>query len=102
MIYGVVGIAAALSATDAAPDAAMLLGAADSAARATAVELEPIELEVHEQVTEKVEHALGAERFAEIHASGRALSLDDAVERGLRAAESRQTATSKPEPRATS
>ena len=53
MIYGLVGIAAGLSATDGAPDAAMLLGAADSAARATAVELEPLEVEVHAQVTER-------------------------------------------------
>ena len=35
LIYGLVGIAAALSAIDGAPDAAMLLGAAESAARAT-------------------------------------------------------------------
>ena len=83
MIYGLVGIAAALSATDGAPDAAMLLGAADAAARATAVELEPLELEVHAQVTEQLEEALGAERFAQVHASGQALSLDDAVEHAL-------------------
>ena len=98
MIYGLVGIAAGLSATDGAPDAAMLLGAADSAARATAVELEPLELEVHAQVTEQVEEALGAERFAQVHASGQTLSLDEAVEHGLRAAESQGPVTSNAEP----
>ena len=98
MIYGLVGIAAGLAATDGAPDAAMLLGAADSAARATAVELEPLELEVHAQVTAQVGEALGAERFAQVHASGQSLSLEDAVEHGLRAAESQGPVTSSGEP----
>ena len=84
VIYGLVGIAAVLSATDGAPDAAVLLGAAHAAARASAVELEPLELEVHARVTEALGEALGADRFAEAHASGQTLSLDDAVERGLR------------------
>ena len=98
MIYGLVGIAAALPEIDAAPDAAMLLGAAHAAARATAVELEPLELDVYMQVTEQLTEALGAERFAQLHASGGTLSLDDAVELGLRAAESRGTVASKNEP----
>ena len=42
----------------------MLLGAADAAARATAVELEPLEVEVQAQATEALEAALGAEPFA--------------------------------------
>jgi tetratricopeptide (TPR) repeat protein len=98
MIYGLVGIAAALSATGGAADAAMLLGAADGAVRATAVELEPLELEVHARVTEELGAQLGAGRFGEIHASGQALSLDDAVEHALRVAESPQSVASSEEP----
>jgi hypothetical protein len=85
MIYGLVGIAAALSATDGGPDAAMLLGAAHAAARATAVELEPLEFEVYTQVTDELTEALGAERFAQVHSTGLTMSLDDAVERALSA-----------------
>ena len=80
MIYGLVGVAAALPATD---DAAVLLGAAQAAARATAVELEPLELEVYTQVTEQLTDALGAERFAQVHATGEELGLGDAVEDAL-------------------
>ena len=93
LIYGLVGIAAALSAADRAPDAAMLLGAAHAAARATAVELEPLEVEVQTQVTETLKEALGVEQFAQAHASGQTLSLEDAVERGLRTGLPRETAT---------
>jgi predicted ATPase/DNA-binding SARP family transcriptional activator len=85
LIYGVVGIAAALSAADGAPDAARLLGAAQAAAEATAVELEPLEAEVHARVTASLRAALGAEQLAEAEASGRALSLDEAVEAALSA-----------------
>jgi tetratricopeptide (TPR) repeat protein len=87
VIYGLVGIAAVLSATGDVADAAVLLGAADAAARATAVELEPLELEVHAQMTETLTQALGGERFTEAHATGQTLSLDEAVERGLRLSE---------------
>jgi predicted ATPase/DNA-binding SARP family transcriptional activator len=82
LIYDLVGIAAALPATDAA---ARLLGAAHAAARATGVELEPLEAEVQAQVTQTLRQALGSERFAQAHASGEALSLHDAVEYALRA-----------------
>jgi hypothetical protein len=75
-----VGIAAALSSTDGASDAALLLGAADAAAQATAVELEPLETEVHARVTERLRTALGVEQFAKAYASGQALSLERAVE----------------------
>ena len=85
LIYALVGIAAALSAIDGAPDAAALLGAAQSAARATAVELEPLEVAVEAQATEALKAALGAEPLARALAGGQALSLDDAVERALRA-----------------
>jgi predicted ATPase/DNA-binding SARP family transcriptional activator len=78
-IYGLIGIAAVLS----PPDAALLLGAADASSRASAVELEPLESEVHAQLTERLREALGAERFAAAHAAGEALSHDDAVERAL-------------------
>jgi hypothetical protein len=61
----------------------VLLGAAHAAARATAVELEPLELEVYTQVTEQVTEALGAERFAQVHATGEELGLGDAVEHAL-------------------
>jgi len=89
LIYGLVGVAAALSATDGAPEAALLLGAAQVAARATAVELEPLELELQTRVTAMLREALGIEQFAAAHASGQELRLQDAVERGLRAAGSR-------------
>jgi predicted ATPase/DNA-binding SARP family transcriptional activator len=82
-IYGMVGIAAVLAAIGSATDAALLLGAADAAAGESAVELEPLELEVHRRLTKTLTEALGAERFAEAHASGRALGHDEAVERGL-------------------
>jgi predicted ATPase/DNA-binding SARP family transcriptional activator len=87
MIYGLFGIAAALAATDEAADAAMLLGAADAAAQSTAVEFEPLESEVHSRVTEQLRAALGGERFAQVHEGGKALTLDDAVEHGLRASQ---------------
>jgi tetratricopeptide (TPR) repeat protein len=80
MIYGLVGVAASLPATD---DAAQLLGAAHAAAHATAVELEPLESEVDSRVTEQLTEALGAERFAEAYATGENLSLGDAVERAV-------------------
>ena len=66
-----------------ARDAALLLGAATQPARASAVELEPLELEVHDRVTEPLREALGAERFAVAHAAGAAPGHDDAVERAL-------------------
>ena len=93
LIYGLVGSAAALSATDGAPEAAMLLGAADAGARATAVELEPLELEVQREATEVLREALGVEQFAQAYASGGALDLQDAVGHALRAAESREAVT---------
>lgn len=93
LIYGVLGIAAALSVGAGAPDAAMLLGAAHAAAQATAVELEPLELEVDAEVTEMLSAALGAEQLAVAHAAGQALSLDQAVEQALRAAGSKATVT---------
>jgi tetratricopeptide (TPR) repeat protein len=83
VIYGIVGLAAVLATADSTPDAAVLLGAADAAARASAVELEPLEVEVHARVTEQLRDALGAAGFAQAHATGETLSLDDAVERGV-------------------
>jgi predicted ATPase/DNA-binding SARP family transcriptional activator len=70
LIYGLFGIAAALPPGD---EAAQLLAAADAAAHASAVELEPLEAEVHARVTQ----ALGAA------AAGPELGLDAAVERAL-------------------
>jgi tetratricopeptide (TPR) repeat protein len=83
VIYGVLGLAAVLATTGSTVDAAVLLGAADAAGRATAVELEPLELDVHGQVTAQLLDALGAEGFAQAHATGEALGPDEAVGRGL-------------------
>jgi predicted ATPase/DNA-binding SARP family transcriptional activator len=83
VIYGVFGIAAALAGTDDAPEAARLLGAADTAARALAVELEPLELELHARVTAELQARLGRGPFADAHAAGQMLSLEDAVQRAL-------------------
>jgi hypothetical protein len=81
------GIAAALAATEVASDAATLLGAADAAAQATAVEFEPLEAELHARLTRELGEELGARRFASVHEGGGALSLDDAVEHALRASQ---------------
>jgi tetratricopeptide (TPR) repeat protein len=86
LIYGLVGSAAALSASGEASETAMLLGAAHAGARATSVELEPLEHEIQAQAMETLRAALGAEQFAQAYASGEALSLEDAVERVLNAA----------------
>jgi hypothetical protein len=75
------------------PQRSEILGSGDAAARATAVEREPLELEVGAEVTETLKAALGSEQLAEADAIGRALSLDDAVEHALRAAESQETVT---------
>jgi predicted ATPase/DNA-binding SARP family transcriptional activator len=91
LIYGVVGVAAVLAAGADAIDAAILLGAADAAARAIAVELEPLELELEAEVTQRLRSVLGAEQLAQAQAAGRALSLDGAVERALDVAGSRET-----------
>jgi predicted ATPase len=88
LIYDLVGIAAALSETDAASDAALLLGAADAAALATAVELEPLEAGIHSQLTETLSQALGDEQYRRARERGQSLSLEDAVEQALRTAES--------------
>jgi predicted ATPase/DNA-binding SARP family transcriptional activator len=91
LIYGLVGIAAALSHGAGAPDAAVLLGAAHAAARATAVELEPLEVEVEANARKALTAALGAEQLAQAHAAGQALGLDEAVEHALHAARSHET-----------
>src|SRR4051812_18385311 len=83
LICGLFGLAVVLSDTGSAPDAAALLGAADAAASASAVELEPLELQVHTEVTERLTEALGATGFAAAHTTGATLGLDAAVERGL-------------------
>ena len=75
--------AAALSATEHRHEAAVLLAAADAAARATAVELEPLEQELHGNTTRRLGQALGAEAFAAARAEGEALGLEQAVDRGL-------------------
>jgi predicted ATPase/DNA-binding SARP family transcriptional activator len=93
VIYGLAGFAAALSATIDAADAALLVGAVDGAALALGVELEPLEDEVHRQLTETLKDTLGPDRFAEAHAAGEQLSLDDAVAYALRAVESEETVT---------
>jgi predicted ATPase/DNA-binding SARP family transcriptional activator len=74
VIYGVLGLAAILP----TPHAATMLGAADAAARASAVEFEPLELELHARLT-----ATLREGFPDAYVTGEALTLDEAVERGL-------------------
>ena len=86
LIYGVVGIGAALAAIGAAPEAARLLGAAQVATEATGVELEPLEMEVQVNAAETLRTALGAEELERLRESGQALSLDEAVEEALQAA----------------
>jgi predicted ATPase/DNA-binding SARP family transcriptional activator len=83
LIYGLLGIAAALSLMDAAPDAAVLLGAADARAQATGVELEPLESEVHAQTTAALTAALGADHLDRLRRSEGALDLDEAIEQAL-------------------
>jgi predicted ATPase/DNA-binding SARP family transcriptional activator len=78
VIYGVVGLAAVLAASERESEAALLLGASDAAARASAVELEPLESEFHDRLS-----AALRDRFAADYAAGERLSLDDAVGRGL-------------------
>jgi tetratricopeptide (TPR) repeat protein len=78
VIYGALGLAAVLP----PPQAAQLLGAADAAARAADVELEPLELDLHARLT-----AALREPFADAYAAGLALDLDEAVERGLASSE---------------
>jgi tetratricopeptide (TPR) repeat protein len=75
LIYGVLGLAAILP----PPHAATLLGAADAAAQAVDVELEPLELELHGRLTRALRDA-----YADAYAAGRRLGLDEAVARGLR------------------
>ena len=92
-IYGLVGIAAALSEIGEAPDAARLLGAAQAATEATGVELEPLEMEVQVRAAETLRTVLGAEQLERARESGQGLGLDEAVEVALHAAESRGTVT---------
>ena len=89
VIYGIVGLAAVLAGTDSPEDAAMLLGTAHAAGKASAVELEPLEHSLHGRVTAELRDALGAAGFAAAHAAGQALSLDEAIARGLSAAHKR-------------
>jgi hypothetical protein len=81
-IYGLVGVAAALPV---GVEAATLLGAAHAGAEVLTVELEPLEAEIHARVTAALKDELGAEQFAQAHAAGEALGLDEAVESALRA-----------------
>ena len=79
VIYGLHGVAAVLSATGEAERAATLLGAADAAAEARGLMLEPFESRIHEQTTRALEDALGEEAFAAIHAAGTQIALSDAA-----------------------
>ncbi len=82
LVYGLVGIAAALPASE---EAAMLLGAAHAGARDLAVELEPLEAQVHARLTDALQEALGAARFARAHGAGQAAGLQDTVQHALSA-----------------
>jgi predicted ATPase len=84
LIYGLVGIAAALGATE---EAALLLGAAHAGAEATAVELEPLEHEIHGRAMEDLRERLGQETLARALERGRELRLDAAGDDALRTAD---------------
>lgn len=79
VIYGLEGVAAALTTTGAARSAATLLGAADAAARTAGVVLEPLERRIHGQTVTALEDALGDEVLIELQAAGRQLELRDAA-----------------------
>jgi predicted ATPase/DNA-binding SARP family transcriptional activator len=79
LIYGIAGMAATLAANGRAEPAATLLGAADAAARAAGVVIEPQEHRIHDEATIALKAALGEEAFAELHVAGRQLDLRDAA-----------------------
>ena len=83
LVSGLVGIAAALPASE---EAAMLLGAAHAGARDLAVELEPLEAQVHARLTDALQEALGAARFARAHEAGQAAGVQATVQHALSAA----------------
>jgi tetratricopeptide (TPR) repeat protein len=85
LIYGLEGIAAALTATGAFERAATFIGAADAAAEATSVVLEPLERGIHDETRQTLLGALGEDAFAAIEAAGRQLPLTDAATAALSA-----------------
>jgi predicted ATPase/DNA-binding SARP family transcriptional activator len=79
VIYGLGGVAAVLCATGEAERATTLLGAADAAAEARGLVLEPFESRIYDQTKQALEDALGEEAFAAIHAAGTQIALGDAA-----------------------
>jgi tetratricopeptide (TPR) repeat protein len=79
VIYALVSAAAALAALGGAEEAATLLGAAQAAAEATAVVLEPLDEELRVRVTGDLRETLGDARFDEVYAAGQRLPLDHAL-----------------------
>jgi tetratricopeptide (TPR) repeat protein len=82
VVYCLEALAAVL-ATDQPQTAATLLGAAEAAAEANGLRLEPLERELHERTVESAQVALGAELFGAVHAAGRGRELHQAVELAL-------------------
>ncbi|HET9244114.1 MAG TPA: BTAD domain-containing putative transcriptional regulator [Gaiella sp.] len=74
---------AAVLAPDEPRKATTLLGAAEAAAEANGLRLEPLERELHERTVESVRVGLGADTFGAVHAAGRGLELHQAVELAL-------------------
>ena len=79
LVYGLEGVAAALAATGAPERAATLLGAADAAATAASLVLEPLELRVHDETSAALADALGDDTFAALYAAGGKVGLRDAA-----------------------
>jgi predicted ATPase/DNA-binding SARP family transcriptional activator len=79
LIYCFVGLAAVHAATHEAEQAAILLGADEAIGETIGVTLEPLERGIREGTVEAVSSALGAEAFAAARATGRQLTVDDAV-----------------------
>ena len=92
MIYGLEGMAAALARSGRAEPAVTLLGAADAAAVAASVVLEPLELQIHDEAANALKDALGGTAFDELFAAGRQIGLMDATTYALSVAAEEQPA----------
>jgi predicted ATPase/DNA-binding SARP family transcriptional activator len=82
IVYCLEALAAVLATND-PQRATTLLGAAEAAADANGLRLEPLERELHDRTVESLQIALGEDAFAAVHAAGRGLELHQAVELAL-------------------
>ena len=83
LLYCLDGLAAVLAATGDPVQAATIIAAAETAAESTGASLEPFEQEIHEHTIEAAKQALGPREFAAAWATGRRLTIDEAVTRAL-------------------